>query len=417
MKRTNVCILLLLVISLVFCCGCGGESAAETEQGLVLACWQATEQVQRAAALYNSTHPELPITIREYYNPDVDVNQAIDRMNAELVAGRQVDLYCFGSLDLQSLINAGLVADLTPYVSGDPDLCDENYFMHILDLFRQDGALYEMPSTFQLAGICMPGELVPEGMDGWTVEEYLALDGELAKTGQTILSEKPSAMLSSLAQYSIDSFFSEDRSRFEDPEFYRLLDFAKNHAAGNGGEAVGMDTWLMNVMEYAQHIQMLGGQPVYLGFPSPEPSGPAVMSLVSYGISSTTEHPEACWEFLKTTLSEEYYLQTETIPGFPLCRAALEKTVEAYGYSTGDERSPLHGLTDPNGDDYVPLEEQYVPYLYALLESVGHARFRYAGVYALVCQEGEAFLAGDQTAETTAQVLQNRVTIYLEERK
>lgn len=419
MKRTKRYRLIIVgFMLLVFCCGCGGESA-EAERGLILACWQNTEEIQTAVFQYNSTHPELPVTIREYYNPEVDIDQAIDQMNADLVAGRQVDLYCFGSLDLQSLINAGLVADLTPYVSDDPDLCDENYFMHILDLFRQDGTLYEMPSTFQLAGICMPAELIPEGMDGWTVEEYQALDGELARSGQTILSEKPRIMLSSLAQYSMDAFFSEDRSRcqLEDPEFYRLLDFAKNHAAGNGGEAVGMDTWLMNVSEYAQHIQMIGGQPVYLGFPSPERSGPAVMSLVSYGVSSNTEHTEECWDFLKITLSGEFYLQAEHIQGFPLSRTVLEQEIEAFGYSTGDERSPVHGLTDSNGDYYVPLEEQYVPYLYELLESVNHARFRYAGVYALICEEGEAFLAGDQTAETTAEVLQNRITTYLEERK
>lgn len=178
-----------------------------------------------------------------------------------------------------------------------------------------------------------------------------------------------------------------------------------------------MDTWVMGIFSYVNDIKELGTQPQYVGYPDAERNGPCVMSLVSYGISSTTEYPDECWNFIKITLSDKAYLNAGIQEGFPLSKSALNEGIRAFSLSTGDEGSPLHGLTDMNGDYYIPLEEKYVPYIYELLDSVTHARFRYSGVFSIIREEGEAFLENDKTAEETARLIQNRVSIYLAEQQ
>lgn len=416
MKRMLSCILCLAML-----CGCGssgtpGSDAEETDK-LVLACWQATSQVTSLVELYNSMYPELPIEIREYYNPDIDVDQALTQMNAQLVAGERADLYCFGSLDLQRLINSELIADLTPYVESDPDFHDDNYFMDILEMFRQEDALYEMPCFFQIAGICLPDTAVPDGMTGWTFQEYREFDNALKAEDKTVLSMDPQLMLQFMAQYSIDAFIEDDLSGcdFENEDFYELLNFVKDCAEGNGGEPIGMDTWVMGLSSYISDIETLGTQPRYVGYPDVERNGPCVMSLASYGISSTTEYPDECWNFIKVTLSEEAYLSAGLQEAFPLSRSALEAGIRLFQMSTGEEESILFGMTDPNGDYYVPLEEKYVPYLYELLDSVTHARLRCSSVFSIISEEGNAFLENDKSAQETAKLIQNRVGIYLSE--
>lgn len=173
----------------------------------------------------------------------------------------------------------------------------------------------------------------------------------------------------------------------------------------------------MGIRTYIEDIETLGTQPKYVGYPDAERNGPCVMSLVSYGISSTTKYPDACWDFIKITLSNEAYFNEGIQEGFPLSKSALNEGIRAFSLSTGDEGSPLHGLTDMNGNYYIPLEEEYVPYIDELLDSVTHARFRYNGVFRIMSEEGKAFLENDKTAEETAHLIQNRVSIYLSEQQ
>ena len=150
MKRILACMLCFAVL-----CGCSSANSAassETSGKLVLACWQVTPQVVSLVEMYNNAYPEHPIIIKEYNNTDVDVDEAMRQMDAALVAGEKPDLYCFGSLDLQRLINGGFIADLMPYVEADTDFIDENYYMDILDMFKQSGKLYEMPCFFSACG-------------------------------------------------------------------------------------------------------------------------------------------------------------------------------------------------------------------------------------------------------------------------
>jgi multiple sugar transport system substrate-binding protein len=386
---------------------------------LVLACWQGTEDVTALVERYNGAYPEMQIQIKEYYNSDIDVDDALTRMNAELVAGKQADLYCFGSMDLQRLLNSGLVADLMPYVEADPEFTEDNYYMNILEMFQQGTKLYEIPCFFQLAGICLPSSYVPDGMTGWTVQEYIDFDNTLKQDGKTVLSMEPQMMMEFLSQYSIDAYISQDlrQCQFENQDFYQLLNFARDNAGGNGGDPIGMGTWVMGLLSYADDIQTLGEQPNYVGYPDAAGDGPCVMSLVSFGISSSTAHPEACWEFMKVALSDDAYLDSGLKVGFPLSKSALDKAIQAFQWSTEDERSPIHGLTDQNGDYYVPLEDGAASYVYELLDSVTHARFRYRSVCSIINDEASAFLESDKSAEETAALIQNRVSILLSEQE
>ena len=173
----------------------------------------------------------------------------------------------------------------------------------------------------------------------------------------------------------------------------------------------------MGVLTYISDIDRLKTQAKYVGYPDAERNGPCVMSLVSYEISSTTEHPDECWDFIKLTLSDEAYLNAGIDDAFPLSRSALEQGISAFQLSTGNENSPLYGLTDMDGEYYVPLDAEYVPYIYELLDSVTHARFRYSGVYTIINEEGSAFLENDKSAEETAKLIQNRVSIFLSEQQ
>lgn len=419
MKKGYHYLRISLVVLFIFTiiAGCTSRSNHESSKHLVLACWVADAEIKRLVDQYNTQYPDLPIEITEYYNPNVDVDSALTQMNADLLSGKIVDLYCFDSLNLQGLINNGYVADLQPFIEKDGDFLAGKYYENILDQFQQDGSLYEMPSCFQLAGICIPSDLISNDISGWSVDGYIAFDNTLKSTQQTILSMDPQLLLEYMAQYSMDSFVDINQCQFECEEFYQLLEFIKEHARGNGGQSIGYGTWVFGVPSYVSDKNQLGTTPHYLGYPDTEKDGPCAMALISYGISSTTNNPNECWNFIKLTLDDDIYCSINSKTGFPLSRSALDKALELYSISTEDEQSPLYGLTDDSGAYYVPLDSDDIATIRSTIESVHHARFRYDGVFNIIREEGQAYLADDKPVEEVARLIQNRVSIFLAEQK
>ena len=74
-------------------------------------------------------------------------------------------------------------------------------------------------------------------------------------------------------------------------------------------------------------------------------------------------------------------------------------------------------MTDDSGAYYVPLDSDDIATIRSTIESVHHARFRYDGVFNIIREEGQAYLADDKPVEEVARLIQNRVSIFLAEQK
>lgn len=405
-----LCIFQLFSMSLTAC------SAEETDSShLVLACWVADYTITEIVNQYNLEHPELPIEITEYISEDIDPDVAIQKMNAALIAGQSADIYCFDSMNLQGLINAGLVMDLNKHIKPDQDFTDDNYNMDILRMFEQGGCLYEMPCCFQVAGICLPRDTIGSDISGWTTDEYIAFDQNLAESGRTVLQMSPQLMLEYMSQYSMSAFVDNSACQFDTSEFYETLEFIRDYAEGNGGMPLGYDTWIFGIPSYASDKQKLGTTPQYLGYPDSERNGPCAFALMSFGISSTTSFPEECWTFIKRTTDTDIYLRYFSSLGFSLSYEAMECALELYTYPTDDTRSPLYGMTNDDDEYYSPISTEDYDAIYSLMDSITHARYRYDGIFDIISEEGQAYFAGDKDTVETARLIQNRASIYLSE--
>lgn len=415
MKKFKNCLCIFSVFQILLSCltACGSEDSEK--QHLILACWVADYAITEIVNQYNTEHPELPIEIKEYKSEDVNADVAIKRMSADLIAGQTVDIYCFDSMNLQGLINAGLVADLNKYIEQDYDFNNANYNMDILKMFEQGACLYEMPSCFQVGGICLPSDAVDADISGWTIDEYIKYDQKLEESGYTVLQMDPQLMLEYMSQFSMGAFVDTSSCKFDTVEFYETLEFIRDYAKGNGGKALGYGTWVFGIPSYASDKQHFGSAPKYLGYPDSDRNGSCAFALTSFGISSTTAFPDECWAFIKLTTNTDIYLSYFSSFGFSLSREAMDKALELYSYSTNDARSPMYGMTNDKEEYYSPISPDDFNEIYSLLDSITHARYRNDGVFQIISEEGQAYFAGDKDTEETARLIQNRASIYLPE--
>lgn len=180
--------------------------------------------------------------------------------------------------------------------------------------------------------------------------------------------------------------------------------------------------------EFQMYEAMFGGQLAFKGFPTSEGVGNVVIPTGSrLSISSTCEDVEAAWSFVRGMLTEEYFSEDNYyVYGYPLNKAAFDK-LEAKAMEKQYETDPETGeqvevstggwgWDDFYIDIYAMTEEQ-AQQLEELIASVDRTYSYDKNIMDLVMEESAGFFAGTKTAEQTASLIQDRVSIYVNEQR
>lgn len=429
-----------LVVALLFLCGCSQQSslysdvadAPSTESEvknpyessewvttiyhsdaiiLTMAAWAPTPTLQMIIDEYNETHTDFQIQLKIYYEPqnsDSEVYRAIDRMTVDFTTGNAPDLFSLNSMDIMSLENVGLLMDLNQLMDQDASFNREDYLENIWSLYEQDGSLYELVPTFCISGIMAPTSAVGERV-GWTYAEWLSLNQN------HLIDQSQEGLCGNMILYSAGEFvdLSNATCSFDSDQFLKWLEVVKSAPEKNIYENTTYKTamFVSGIGDYASSLHSKGTDIAYCGFPSSSAHGPSVIADNSYGISTTTEYPEACWEFLKYFLDDSVYNRLEA-DGFPVKKTVLEQQFSAAQLPIDDENSLFR---DWMPDEIEPLSAENVDYLRGLLENIDNCAFRYNAIYNIITEEIPTYLSGDKTAEEVAKLIQNRAQIYLSE--
>lgn len=115
-----------------------------------------------AYSLRNNDVLRQAISIYQKKNPDVYVNyvvgmdsdsgitreDAIKKLNTEIMAGKGPDLLLLDNLNMDSYIEKGMLTDISPYLS---DLINEKLLCeNIVKIYQKDGAIYTLPAEFSI---------------------------------------------------------------------------------------------------------------------------------------------------------------------------------------------------------------------------------------------------------------------------
>ena len=148
-----------------------------------------------------------------------------------------------------------------------------------------------------------------------------------------------------------------------------------------------------------------------LGFPTPDRSTAIMDVWMAFGIAETCQNKEAAWQYIRMEMDGEGMVSQSANRKYieeELERAALpvedpDALANHAGYSIDEQELEPKPITKGQAENYLQL-----------LENAGTAMVD-PEVTAIVQEETEAFFAGDKTAEDTAKIIQNRVSIYLGE--
>ncbi len=391
---------------------------------------------------FNKSNEKYRITVKEYGNTDYETG--IMQLNNDITGGNCPDMIDISSVNFKLYAEKGVFENLYPYIE-QSGFNKADYLENIFKAYEINGELYAIVPQFYITTTAAKASKVGD-VSGWTLQEMLAFVKD--SDAENIF---PYATRDTVFGYciynNIDEFIDGETGtcNFNGEEFIQILEFANDfpqewdyskmeegtYSKIKNDKLLLLQTSISSVQEYQMMNGMFDNDIAFVGYPNSERKGNLIQPANgSIAVSAKSKDKDGAWEFVKTFISEEY--QNQLVGertsgwGFPISLTALEKkfekdmTPEYYEDENGNKVEQMKtswGYDDFNMDIYAAKQED----IDAVKEIIASAQRTHSEIGEeltnIINEEAAAFFKGQKSAKETAEIIQNRVQIYVNENR
>ncbi|MBR5970084.1 MAG: extracellular solute-binding protein [Lachnospiraceae bacterium] len=361
----------------------------------------------RFVAYHNSVSTEYHAEIK-YYE---DENQ----IRLDIASGNAPDILELRGVNIP--LNDQNFLDLLPYIERDESLSIEDFSGNLPEALKIDGKIHLLPDSFSVYTV--KGRSADVGDEpGWSLQD---LEKLLEEKGEQVRAFSagmpPEAILHWFYIASVEQLVDAEHYRcdFTSETFIDMLRFcASSKMQMDSDRFIENDdplltfTWiqsvdvLMNANTVWSGQELAGREAVtYIGFPNTERNCGSAFgagySEQQYAIPANSRQPEAAWAYLRVMLGSEWQQKTKSMPVM--------------------ESDMLQVIEDALQKYEVTWEEAGVDRFMDLIERMDAYAYEFNTITLIMEEEAQACFSGEKSAEETAALIQNRVTMYLNEIK
>ncbi|MBR1457129.1 MAG: hypothetical protein IJ594_08245 [Oscillospiraceae bacterium] len=384
----------------------------------------ANANLVREAAAFNAWSTESYVQLLDLSEGGtLSAEQAKMQLNTKILAGECPDMLLFSNWSLSPFpfVRKGLLCDLeAEFIVSDPELAAEDIV--IAPMVKNDlGGLYLLGSRFSVETRYGLQERFGK-VWGWDYDTYRRVDREAPQgsmvmynlTRDYFLRESASRFLRSAIdwQSGVCDFDNADfvklleacRDMRETPEDPNNMVFGLPAQLMEGGYMLTSMTMIISPESFAREQREMGKPLSYIGFPTPDGSCGTDLSFSdAIGVMRSSAHGQACWQFLKYSLTHCQY-------SLPVYRPLLEERVRQAQQAADDREDEAFGeRLDP------PMTDGEVQGFYELLGQIRHTTLCDQTALGIIQEEFAAVLSGDKSPQEAARLVQSRMSLYVSE--
>ncbi len=382
--------------------------------------------LEKRVVEFNQRSKKYRIVIEEK-GDSVDLKNFREQTDLEIGAGKGGDIIMdTAANDVCSLMERGAFADLTPFMDAS-GFHEEDFFPAAFFDFKDDSGIYgvrvvAMPDQFWLKQ-----EVVGERSIS-NIEEMV--DCLLAYEEEAVLWGKPSLLLKLFMRDSeslcgtVD--FENGTCDFSGELFEKLLEAAKRYGYDERKklEYIGGSIEYHSFYNFCDDEYLAENGLIPVGYMADDGGHLGLMSY-ALSINANSDKKEGAWEFLSFLMGEEAQLEFYVKPEdciwsiynyFPMNKNAFEELCQKHeavvnggvDYDSWDNYEKLHvrGLT-----------EERAALLREALEDARPHLIHTAPLIEIIIEEAETYFSGDRSIDEVRKMIENRVQLYLNERK
>ncbi len=384
---------------------------------IIYAIYSISSDLEEKIAEFNRTNTEYYITIETY--GAVYIEDWISDLQMAYASGKDPDLINLRYLkNYYDYVDGDYFEDLTPYIES---MSDNDIMMQILEPYQKDGKTYVFLPHFSFSCLLLSPEDSVQ-IEDWNLDTMLQLAHKYEGEKDIFSGSYPSNRLYGLLYGMMDVFVNHEESTcsFNSEEFIELLRICKGRGDDelSVGDVISMqymlDNYIFNDQTILSHFMYVSyfeeygrNYPMY-GYPNAEGASYVVrFEQDACSISSESKVKEGAWEFIETLL-EPSYQESECFVGLPI----RSSSYEAYWENTKDmdinvNDIKIEGLTDEEVDQFINIVNE------GSFKSIGSDQI----IIDIVLEEADAYFLGDKEVDAVADIIQNRVSMVLNERK
>ncbi|MBQ9899226.1 MAG: extracellular solute-binding protein, partial [Ruminococcus sp.] len=365
--------------------------------------------------------------------------------------------------------NLGAFADIYTLMDSRDGLSRGDIVPNVLKAYEYKGGLYGLPVAFNYELWIANSDVISRDYSLWSVSDFLSF-AENMPEGMYLGSRNSSFTDRKVAWYNFFNLlmynyvdFDSYTCDFSSPEFLQVLELLSsfelnepydwenaddetstqyfleaNRALSEKTALIGY-SWLHRFLSFAetpgQYNLLEHDNYTYLIPPSNDGRGRIMTgNCMCYSILSNAKNADGAWDYFCYIMGERYqtsYLQTSDT--FTSNKAGYDKKLNKFMEDSRYMVYYRNGGTgvDPDSFELVdgelvytgdtaekfghPLDEANKEYILNVLDSCDVLMDSDDTIQSIANEEVEKYLAGEQTAEQCAEMLQNRVSLYLGE--
>lgn len=428
-------------------------SSVKQKTELTLACFDLDYNLRSQIVKFNKNNSDYRIVVKAYseFATEDDYTAGLTKLNTEIISGNVPDLMMTNQLPVAQYAAKGLLEDLWSYIDADPEYSRDALMLQPINAVQTDGHLYQMPIDFGVVTAIGLNKIVG-GYTSWTLADVNDALSKLPE-GATVFNKyyTQAEMLQYCVAMNAANFMNwqDGTCNFDSDEFRALLEFVKplpadydwqsddedyesDYSRVRNGKQLLYPTSISDFDNLYYTFAALNNDAAFIGFPREDgSSGNCFTSQVSLAITTACKDKSAAWSFIRSTLSDDY--QTN-MWSFPIVKSAFEaqaaKAMEQEYETDADGNQILDENGNPipistggmsYGDEpmielYAVTQEQYDAVMDVINTTTSYLNYD-TNVLDTISQEAAAYFSGDKTVEEVSKLIQNRVSLYMQEQK
>lgn len=384
--------------------------------------------LKSCVADFSRKNPQFSVAYERAENNDTETYR--DRILMEMVNGNGPDILYITNEDMEVLAAKGALADLEEFISADTL---DKILPGVIEMGKYEGKLLGIAPDMHTRTMFTGNDTWNK--EGWTLDDVLELAEEKGDLEgifcSTIYSMGPAEVLYSLVGQDFNSEKSKfidwnnNQSCFEEQNFMRVLEVIKKYA-NNGsivnqnnakkvleGTYLAVDVYIMLPYIFYSTAAELGDAGYAVGYPTESGrSGSYITTNGVLAVNSKTENKEAISAFLESILKIQNQAKLEEALSVRLditdATIVYNESVDKYYWVIGGENNvPLACRADGTTftEEYKKFLQNCVPYK------------SNSDIYNIVEEEAMSYFEDNRDALSVVRVIDNRVQLYLNERK
>lgn len=360
-----------------------------------------------------------------------DYQEFWNKQRLEISVGKGPDIFASFTVEgyEEEYIRNGYLMEFEDFLGKDK----ASYVSGVLQAGMHQGKRYGVPYGFNV-NLFATSTDVTGGRASWTVKEYMEAvknSGASCAFGTTYTEDNSYVLMYDGLVFDDGTFIDWEKreSHLDQKEFVEFLEFCKKYSQkGLGltdnnhgkklqsGEILLADTQLLSLNDYLVYEKLYGDKLTFMGYPSDKGSGMQLLTRMYYA-SGSSEKREGIEEFFRFLVSKEgqmdYCIQ-EGYSGFSVRKDVLETALERAQKGIGN-KGMVSGMRYGIEYKFHTMSENVANLYRDVFERAQAETTQMRQIFDIFNEEAAPFFAGDITAERAAQLLHNRVQLFLNE--